>query len=128
MKADYIKIKALEVPLYRGKFIIVLTNSTTELKKHLPEFERPLVYAHSWAENYKGHIGYYMILNFENKHRHITHGCITHEALHIANFIASDRGIQASFSNDEPITYLAEWITDETYKFIKANNLKPEFK
>ena len=82
------------------------------------------IYAHSWFESYKGREGFIMILNFENDFRKITHGVIVHEAIHISNYIALERDIDPDFENDEPIAYLAEWITDEVYKFIKKSNFK----
>ena len=58
-------------------------------------------------------------MNFNNKLRKIHHGTITHESIHIAHFILGAIGLKESYENDEAETYLAEWITDESYKFIK---------
>lgn len=123
---EHLHIKHIEIPLYRGYFIIIVTNSSDRVKKHIPIFPYDEVYAHSFSGNYRGRQGFMMVLNFKNGFRKIKHGVITHEAIHIAHFIADNRGIQANFNNDEPITYLAEWITDETYKFINKLNYKPE--
>lgn len=122
---EYLYIKEINIPIYRGCFVIIITNSQTKLKKYLPDFPNEEIYAHSWCVKYKREQGFIMVLNFENDFRKIKHGVITHEVIHIAHFIAEYRAIDPSFTNDESIAYLAEWITDEVYKFIEKYNYKP---
>ena len=123
--AEYLHIKAVEVPIYRGYFVIILTNSQKKVVKYLPEF-KGRVYAHSWFATYRGQQGFYIVLNFDNEVRKIKHGVITHEAIHTAHFIATERGIEPDFSNDEAIAYLGEWITDSVYKFIQKHKFSAE--
>ena len=121
---EYLHIKDIKIPLYRGRFVVILTNSKTKLKKYLPKFEQESIYAHSWVAEYKSKQGYIMVLNFNNETTKITNGTITHEVVHIADFIADDKGFIADFHNDEPIAYLAGWITDEVYNFINKHKFK----
>jgi hypothetical protein len=122
----YIYISEKEIPLYSGYFVIILTNSIDNLQKYIPNVKtnNREVYAHSFYENYKGHEGFIVALNFHNNSK-IRHGVITHEAYHTANFIASARGLIADFDNDEPVAYLAGWVANEIYDFINKNKLKP---
>lgn len=124
---EYIYLKEQLIPFYSGYFVIILTNSISKLEKYIPNVKKKNseVYAHSFYESYKGHQGFILVLNFDNDVK-IKHGTITHEAYHIANFIGSERGFIADFDNDEPLAYLAGWITDECYKFINVNKFKPE--
>lgn len=117
MKA-YIHIKEKWIPIYRGKLVIILSNSTQKVKKLIPELLGSSVYAHTINQNWHGVDGYIIVLNFDNQARHIFPGTITHEAIHCAHFLARGRDIIADFENDEPIAYLVEWITDEVYKFV----------
>jgi hypothetical protein len=124
MSKEYLHIKDIEIPIYRGRLVIIITNSVNKLQKYLPDFKQSKVYAHAWMDNYKGKAGHFMVLNFDNKNNGITHGCVTHEAIHLANFLADFRGFKPDFNNDEPICYLAEWIVDQTYKFINEKKFK----
>jgi len=120
----HLHLKALEVPLYRGKLVIILTNDKQQLQKYIPDFEDEEPYAHTFLINWKGKQGFVIVLNFENSFRKIHNGTITHEAIHATHFIAQERGIEADFLNDEPITYLAEFITDAIYKLMTKHKFK----
>lgn len=120
----HLHLKELEVPLYRGKLVIILTNDKEQLQKYIPDFEDEEPYAHTWLVNWKGKQGFVIVLNFENSFRKIHNGTITHEAIHATHFIAQERDIEADFLNDEPITYLAEFITDEIYKLMTKHKFK----
>ncbi len=112
------------MPLYRGKLVIMLTNDKEQLQKYIPDFEDKEPYAHALLINWKGTQGFVIVLNFENSFRKIHNGTITHEVIHATHFIAQERGIEADFLNDEPITYLAEFITDEIYKLMTKHKFK----
>ena len=122
-KKEYLYIKSHKIPLYRGYFVIILSNSVDKLRKYLPDFDNKEIYAHSWYEKYRSKQGFIMVLNFDNAYREITHGVIAHEAMHLTNMIASLRGIEPDFNNDEHLAYLTEWIVDTVYKFIPKNKI-----
>ena len=121
---EYLHIKAVNIPIYRGKLIIVLTNSNKKLQKYLPYFEDD-IYAHTYLDNYRSRDGYYCILNFNNDYRKMYHGVIAHEAVHVSSFLLENRGVKLDFNNDEPAAYLVEWITDQIYSFINKKGFKP---
>lgn len=120
----HLHLKELKVPLYRGKLVIILTNDKEQLQKYIPDFEDKEPYAHTGLVNWKGNQGFVIVLNFENSFRKMHNGTITHEAIHATHLIAQERGIEADFLNDEPIAYLAEFITDEIYKLMTKHNFK----
>jgi UDP-galactopyranose mutase len=120
----YLHLKELEVPLYRGKLVVILTNDKEQLQKYIPEFNDIEPYAHTYLINWKGEQGFVIVLNFDNSYRKIHNGTIIHEVIHATHFIAQERGIEANFINDEPITYLAEFIADQVYKLMKKNKFE----
>ena len=119
----YLHKKVLNIPLYKGKFIIILSNDAKLVKTVIKNFDHDDVYGHAHIDEYNGWSGYFVVLNFHYDFKGITHGVIAHEAIHVANFILDDRDVVADWSNVEPQTYLAQWITDEIYKFIKSKKL-----
>lgn len=122
----YSKVKSVRVPLYGGRLVMIFSNSSEKIKKTIPSWDKETdeVYGHAWYINYKDRQGFAMILNFHSKRAKITHGTIAHEAMHLALYIAEERGIELDFKNPEPLTYIIGWIVDETYKYIKANNFE----
>lgn len=126
-QSAYLHKKEFEIPLYRGKFVVILTNDVSFLQKYIPQFEHKEVYAHSWLINWKGKQGFVMILNFDSNTRKIYHGVITHEALHVVHFIAQCRGMVPDFENDEHLSYLSEWVSDKVYSFARQHNFFPDY-
>jgi hypothetical protein len=62
----YIHLKDSEIPLYRGKLVVIISNDTELIKKHLPSFSEEKPYAHAISDNWKGYVGYF--INTMNKH------------------------------------------------------------
>jgi len=120
----YFYKKEIKIPLYEGKFIIILSNDVDNLKKYIPKFERTEIYASTWLLDWRERRGIAIILNFDNSLDKIRNGTITHEAIHFSHFVAEEAGFEPSFSNDEPIAYLAGWATDNIYKFMDKHNKK----
>lgn len=116
-------IKAIKVPLYPGKLVIIITGSLKKAKKNISIFKDDYIYASSYFDVYKKDQGFYVLLNF-NYHKKIYHGTIAHEAVHIAHFIMTHSGLIDSFDNDEPKAYLVGWITNQIYKVIKQTKYK----
>lgn len=124
----YTHKKVIDIPIYEGKFVIILSNDPNGIKKILPSYDRENIYAHTWYTKYKKHQGYFVVLNFDNKYNKITHGTIAHEAQHCVNILADIRGFIPDFENDEPTTYLLGWFVDEIYKFVKEKGFKVKTK
>jgi hypothetical protein len=119
-----LKTKLTDIPIYKGKLLTIITNNKQELLVKFPDIEiKENIYAHARVIYYKGSHTLTTIFNF-NANSKITYGIIAHEALHIANMIAEHRGIIPDFQNDEPITYLTEWITNEIHKFIEKEGFQ----
>lgn len=114
-------IQSKEIPIYRGKLVIILSNDKDKIKKICPIFDDDNIFAHAIFGNYKGVQGFFIIINLKNKFMKITPGVIAHEAYHICSFISDKRGITIDTNNDEPIAYLTEWIVNEIHKFINKN-------
>ena len=116
-------IQETEIPIYGGVFVVILTNDTEKLKKHISDFTDNNIYALAKACEWKKKRGYIVALNFKDTDK-ITHGDIAHEAIHITNFIAQDVGFIPDFNNDEPIAYLTKWFVDNIYSFMKKHKFK----
>lgn len=114
MIKKYFHITAKEVPIFKGKLVIVLTNDVDNVKKYLPNWEDDYVYGHTWKYSYKNRQGYYLILNLWNTDMEITHGVIAHEAVHVAQFVTERAGIR----DDECTAYITEWATDQVYRYL----------
>lgn len=121
---EYLHINAIEIPMYRGYLVIIITNSEDKLLKHLPEFSSNYIYGHAWLSSHKDKQAFYMVLNFDSAGGNMTHGTIAHEALHITNFLADQKGFVPDFENDEPLAYIIGWVTDQAYKFIDKKKFK----
>lgn len=123
------KVKYTNVPLYHGRFILCLSDEPDKLNKEFTfpkkqQYDEYLLYADTWSEfNYKNKGAFLIVLNFNYKYsgigRKITHGTIAHEVNHVGNIIMGKRGVKKDFDNDEPESYLKEWIVDTVYKWIK---------
>ncbi len=125
MSKKHFYVRSINIPIYKGRLIIILTNDSKMLNSHVPEFEnvKEEVYAHTFYTSWDESQAFVIALNFKHKVK-ITHGIIWHEVLHVVNYIANYVGIEHDVNNDEPMAYLGTWITDEVYKFINKQNIK----
>ena len=114
----YIHAKGIEIPLYRGYLLIIISNASDKVRKYIPDFEDEQPFAHTCFTPYRGNEGFAIVLNFEHSHGIVRNGTIAHEAVHAADMIAYCRGIEPDFENDEPMAYLIEWICNEVHRFV----------
>lgn len=118
----YYNRKIINIPIYRGKLVLIFSNDLDKVKK-IPYFEG----SENYAKCIRSYLGtweaVYIIINFNAK-TPITHGVLTHETIHAANFILEGRGILSDYNNDEPLCYLAEWINNEIYTFMKEKKFE----
>jgi len=116
-KERYCHHHAVEIPIYRGVFVVLVSNCIKKAKELIEDLEiERAVYAHSsWPYDWNDREAFVLLLNMDGPEP-ITHATITHEATHIANGILSERGAKPSFNNDEPFAYLVEWVANEIYK------------
>ena len=123
----YLHSEAFQVPIYKIKFVVVLSNDTEKLSKLIPEWDKNEdPYAHCMLDRHEEKAAVFVILNFHSEEDKITNGIICHEAIHAAGMILNRAEVISSFDNDEPLCYLAEWISNNIYAFIKKQNMKIE--
>lgn len=102
-----------KVPIYGGYFITIITDDVEKLNKDIKSSSSiDDVGAHTIFGAYKGIQAFILIFNPNHPHMGISNGVIAHEALHAVNFLAENRGFIPDFSNDEPLTYLIQWMVD----------------
>lgn len=121
---EYLYLKKHEIPLYKSEFGIIFTNSVIKLKEIINGYDSDDIYGHAVESNFEDKQAFLMILNFHYPGFPMTHGSIAHEVLHVVRYIANSKGFSYDFNNDEPIAYLAGWLTDKTYEFIAERRFK----
>lgn len=122
--------KVIPIPIYRGRFIIILTDDKEELRKKtgfgdytLGSFEE-YIFAHHVFSDYNGWQGYHVVLNPNYEYKDISPGVVAHECLHFVLELFKERGIEPDVDNPEPATYLLEWAVEEVHKFMDQK-IKP---
>jgi hypothetical protein len=121
--------KSFEIPLYRGRFIIMFSDKKVKISDHYDDLGNKLElnYGHCFIVNSKvnkqWHESYLVTFNIGNKFRKITPGVIAHEVFHATYFILRDRGMKVADKSDEAYSYLIEWMTDKIYEIMKKNNI-----
>lgn len=111
------------IPIYKGKLILLLTDDKKYINKYLSWGDKN-IYATTCFDNYNNDEGYYVILNLNNKYSKLSQGVIAHEALHVVSFLFLQRGIEYDKINDEPTSYLLQWIVDTINRDIAKYNTK----
>lgn len=111
--------KEINLPLYPGVFVIILSDETEKVNKLFPKFKSDILYAHTMYTEWKGKKGFIVLLNMWNEEEIVTPGTIAHEALHATNFICDSVGILEDYNNDEAQAYLLGWLVDKIDEFIK---------
>jgi len=120
----YFRLTEKEIPLYRGKLIVILTDDLERLRQEVPGFEGENIFAHTVYGNRNGWQGCFIILNFKAELQKVTLGTVAHEALHAAMFICDARGISVTAENDEAAAYLTGWVVDEIHSAIAETEFK----
>lgn len=128
MESRFYRYK-VKVPLYRGYFHIVLTDSVKDYNSNYNDdyiSESDYIFGHSiFTEEVDSDSNdgcYVMVLNLWADKR-ITHGIIAHEALHITNFILNHVGSNFDDDNHEHYAYLLEWVVGVVYDFLRDEGL-----
>lgn len=119
---SHFKLKEVPIPIYRGNLIIIFTDDSEKLANTIEldsVKEIKSIYCHTMFANRNGEQGIFLVFNFKNKNRAVTHGSIAHEAIHAANFLFGDRGIVLDADNDEAFAYFVEWVVDQVYAFAR---------
>lgn len=130
------EVRETRIPLYKCRMHIVLTDSAEELLSYLEQasgmpppkedFESDDdIYAHVLNGSFKErekcyHDCIYVVFN-DKALTPLSHGVIAHEALHVLNSQISKVNIDYDVVNDEPFTYLLEWIVNELTQFLSEH-------
>lgn len=126
--------KDIQIPIFKGRFLICFVDKETYIRD-IDNYDDigndyKIEYAHHFlinlVENNKKYRGYTVAFNlgYDKDYAEITHGVIAHEIFHAAYSILDDSdNIKLSEKSEGVYSYLIEWLTDETYKFIKEQKI-----
>lgn len=120
------KIQYFWIPIYRGHLVVAVGDDIEKLQDRFPgcRFGKDIYAEVHFPVTWKGHESVLVIFNPKNPGRKLTHGCIAHEAIHAANFILAERGVECHPRNDEPLAYLTEWMVDKINSVLKKNKIR----
>lgn len=103
--------KEIKIPIYGGKIIFIYGELSYIKSKYNLNFNPDDYDAIVFDVEEKDQF----ILAFSN----IKESTLVHEIIHLVNNIFKSRNIKLDIDNDEPQAYLAGWIANELYTFIK---------
>jgi hypothetical protein len=129
MKLHY-HIKGKDIPIYKGKLYIVVSNDYEKVEKLIPGFDKwsnGELYAHSFLVNHKGEEGIFIILNFDNEFDRMTYGTIVHEIRHAYDLVAQRRGLNTTPQNTENNAYIEGWIANTVFLELIRWGFVPQF-
>ena len=128
--AEYHYIKGREIPIYKGKLYVVVSNDYEKVEKLIPGFDKwssGELYAHTFLTSYKGEEGIFIILNFDHEYEKMTYGVIVHELRHAADLVAQRRGLNTTPQNTESNAYLMEWMANTVFLELIRWGFVPQF-
>ena len=128
--SEYHYIKGREIPIYKGKLYVVVSNDYEKVEKLIPGFDKwsnGELYAHSFLVNHKGEEGIFIILNFDHEYEKMTYGVIVHELRHAADLVAQRRGLNTTPQNTESNAYLMEWMANTVFLELIRWGFVPQF-
>ena len=111
--------KHQKIPIYKGDFYLIHSDSWDYVQETTKRKHDHDIYGFATC----GPFGYALVLNTYLERIPLKYGIITHEAFHIASMILENSGYSHDPNNEEPFAYLAEWIADEAFIFLKENKL-----
>ena len=119
-KKNYTHKHLIQVPIYRVKFEMVLTNDFKYVREYLED--DAFVYATTYDRMIDGVKHIIIALNLGHT-SNITHGVIAHEAVHAAIYTLDCIGEPINANNQESCAYLQEWFVDQVYLFLESKKL-----
>jgi|LSQX01.1.fsa_nt_gb hypothetical protein len=114
----YYYIKGREIPIYKGKLYVVVSNDHDKVEQLIPDFSKwsdGELYAHAFLMQYKGCESVFIVLNFDHPFERMTYGTIVHETRHAADLLANGRGLNTATDNTESNAYIQGWIADTVF-------------
>lgn len=109
------RIKKIDIPIYYGSLIIVVSDKYPDVAKKFGLSEDVDRFgAFVWTRQDSSGITEFLICIDEEVENHL----IAHETVHLVNAIFEDKGIQLDRSNDEPQAYLTGWVFKQIEDFV----------
>ena len=113
------RIKKIEIPIYYGYLVIVVSDNYQEVAKKYNLKENVDLYgAFVWVKKKEVGASEFLICIDENISNHL----IAHEVVHLVNAIFLQTGCELDRQNDEPQAYLTGWVFQQIEKFLTKNN------
>ena len=128
--SEYHYIKGKEIPIYKGKLYVVVSNDYEKVCTLVPNFEeigKGELYGHTFLMSYKGVESIFIVLNFDHKCDKMTYGVIVHELRHAADLVAQSRGLNTTPQNTESNAYLMEWMANTVFLELIRWGFVPQF-
>lgn len=123
------KLFVIDIPIYGGLLLILLTDKHEEIAAISDEIEVPNdkeLYAYTYYDfGFNGKEAVMMVFNF-NYLSGIDLNVIVHEIEHAGNYILKERGINFWSGMDEASAYLKGWMATQVQDFLIKNNLHNE--
>ena len=128
--SEYHYIKGKEIPIYKGKLYVVVSNDYEKVCTLVPNFEeigKGELYGHTFLMSYKGVESIFVVLNFDHEFERMTYGVIVHELRHAADLVAQRRGLNTTPQNTESNAYLMEWMANTVFLELIRWGFVPQF-
>lgn len=117
-----------EIPIYGGQIALCITENPKELlgvfdKESVEDSElldEDDLLAETVELEYNNIRCYTIIMDTKRNNDPITHGIISHEAIHVKNLLYKTIGVDCDISNDEHEGYIISWIVDWVYKKLEG--------
>jgi len=123
----FVVTKSFEIPLYFGRLAILFADSDITIADYYKDCEDnwKLKYGHTYRVNEevdgKSTRAYLVAFHLKNSYSNLTHGVISHEALHAVNMILDFAGVEPCDKSEEAYAYLMTWVVDSIYSVVKSD-------
>ena len=109
------RVETVEIPIYYGNLIIIISNNYKEVAAKYDLKENVDNYgAFVWGKRNENGIMEFFVCVDEQVENHL----IAHEVVHLVNMIFIEKGIELDRHNDQPQAYLTGWVFREIEKFL----------
>ena len=109
--------RTIPLDIYKEEITVILSNDTDKLNKKFDLVETEY-FAMVTTSGGRG-LDIVIILNPLHSQCKLAVGTVAHESFHAAMHLAYHKGIDVEFSNQEPMAYLLEYITNKVHKFLQ---------
>lgn len=123
-KINGINLYEVHIELYNKYYYIIFGEKDYDiLTKYDDEIDK-----HDWndfeALFRRGKMSEKMLVFKSPDNKFLKNGVVAHEILHLMYYILEENGLKFDFNNQEPTTYLLEYITKQTGLVFEAETLR----